>query len=97
MKKICVKDKKKRIILNNSEKILFVLKFIVKNENFFFLTRWNAWLNRTTLNLSKSSLTNRCVLSVSKKRVAYLTNFSRQVFIKLIQIGEMSGFRKSAW
>lgn len=97
MNKIRVKDEKNRVILNNREKIWFVLKFIFKNENFFYLTRWNACVKLTALDLSRSSLSNRCVFSASRKRMSYLTNFSRQVFIKLIQNGEINGFRKSTW
>lgn len=99
MKKLIEKDKKLRNYLKEIEKKHFILKAIIKNFNFFILIRWNAFLKLKFLscNISKSSLTNRCLNSVNKKRFNKLTGFSRHIFLKFIRFGFISGIRKSSW
>jgi ribosomal protein S14 len=99
MKKLIVKDKKARNYLVNIENKHFVLKSIFKNFNFFILVRWNAFLQLKILtqNLSKVSITNRCLDSVNKKRFNILTGFSRHVFLKIVRSGAINGIKKSSW
>ena len=99
MKKILVKDKKLRLKIKNSEMQQFVLKSIFKNFNYFKLLRWKAFLELKNISKksSKTSLSNRCVYTINKKRLNYTTSFSRHVFLKLIRSGKISGMRKSCW
>lgn len=98
MKKLFAKDKKLRENVLNIENKYFILKSIVKNFNFFTLIRWNAFkqLDNLTNKNSKVSLSNRCLLSVNKKRFNKLTVFSRHIFLKLIRTGAIPGLRKSS-
>jgi ribosomal protein S14 len=99
MKKLLEKDKKLRQRLKPIENQHFVLKSIVKNFNLFILIRWNAFLKLKTLTQknSKISTTNRCLLSINKKRFNKLTGFSRHVFLKLVRSGHVTGVKKSSW
>lgn len=99
MKKILVKDKQLRIYLRNYEKIFFVLNCIANNSNFSKFVRWKAILKIKIINYhkSKSLLTNRCIETINKKRFNKLTQYSRQLFIRLIREGKIYGFQKSSW
>lgn len=99
MKKLIEKDKKIRFNIKSIEKKHFILKFIFNNFNFFILIRWFALLKLKLLakNISKTSIVNRCLLSVNKKRFSKLTVFSRHIFIKLIKTASITGMRKSSW
>jgi ribosomal protein S14 len=99
MKKLLQKDKNLRLQIKNQEIEHLVLKSIYKNLNYFTLIRWNAFMKLANLsnNRSKSSLINRCVYSVNKKRFNKLTNFSRHIFLKLLRLGNINGVRKSSW
>lgn len=99
MKKLLEKDKKLRKKLKTIDNQHFILKSIVKNFNFFTLVRWNAFLKLKQLSQqnSKISTTNRCLLSINKKRFNKLTGFSRQIFLRTVRAGEVSGVRKSSW
>lgn len=100
MRKLLEQDKKKRLNIKELEIKSLILKSIFKNLNFFTLTRWNAFLKLRNLSSdykTKSSLTNKCLYSVNKKRYNKLTNFSRHIFLKLIRSGQISGFKKSTW
>ena len=96
MKKIIVKDKKLRSTLYKQNRKMFVLKSIFQNSNLFFLVRWNAYIQLKAfgeLN-SEISLSPRCIYTINRKRFNKLTPFSRYVFLKLIQSGNISGFKK---
>lgn len=98
MKKLLIKDYKIRLVyFNHTEKKHFILKYIFKNFNFFNLIRWNALLKLESLpNNFKTSIVNRCLLTINKKRYNMLTVFSRHVFIKLIREGLVLNFQKSS-
>jgi ribosomal protein S14 len=99
MKKLLVKDKKLRLNIKIVEKQQFILKSIFKNFNFFNLLRWKAFLkfkNLSRIN-SKISISNRCLDTINKKRLNFMTSFSRHVFLKLIRSGKITGMRKSSW
>jgi len=98
MKKLLQRDKKLRSNIKSSEKKHFVLKSIFKNLNYFTLIRWNAFLKLEKLSKSHSqtSLSNRCLYTVNRKRLNKLTTFSRHVFLKLIRSGNVHGIRKSS-
>lgn len=99
MKKLISKDKKIRHNLEEFEKNYFILKSIYKNLNFMSLTRWKAFekLKRLTKLNSYTSISNRCIISINKKRFSKLTQFSRHIFLKRIRSGNISGFKKSSW
>lgn len=99
MKKLIIKDKKGRLELKKQEKYYFILKSIFQNSNLFMLIRWNAYLRLKALGeiSSKVSASFRCVYTINRKRFNSLAPFSRYVFLKLIQSGKLSGFKKSSW
>jgi hypothetical protein len=100
MKKLLEKDKAARTQIKEIEIKNIVFKSIFQNLNFLVLTRWNAFIKLSDLSSThrtKNSLTNRCVYSINKKRHNKLTNFSRQIFLKLIRSGQISSLKKSSW
>jgi ribosomal protein S14 len=99
MKKLIEKDKKLRKNILKKEKQYFILKSICTNSNFFVLVRWNAFIKlKNTLNGSyKTSLSNRCLQTVNRKRFNKLTKFSRHIFLKHLRFGKISGIQKSVW
>lgn len=99
MKKLLEKDKKVRKNVYNFEKKKMILKSIFQNEKFFNLIRWKAHLNLTLLpsKSSKTLITNRCVKTINKKKFNKLTNFSRMVFLKLIQTNQCNNIYKGSW
>jgi ribosomal protein S14 len=99
MKKLSIKDKKKRLNTNKCELKRFVLNTLLRNFNFSDITRWNASINLRYMpvNSSATRILNRCVLTINKKRLNKLSNFSRMVFLKLSRSGLISGIRKSSW
>ena len=99
MKKLIIKDKKGCLELKKQEKYYFILRSIFQNSNFFMLIRWNAYLRLKALGeiSSKVSTSFRCVYTINRKRFNSLAPFSRYVFLKLIQSGKVSGFKKSSW
>ena len=99
MKKLFGKDKKIRLEVQKNQKNRFILTSIFKNLNFPPLLRWNSFskLKKLNNNNYKVSLSNRCSLTVNKKRFNKFTKFSRNVFLKFIRAGKIHGFRKSVW
>ena len=97
MKKLLTKDKILRKKLKTVNKKTFLFKLIIKNSNFFKLIRWNAFSKLKQLNVSNVSMVNRCILTINKKRLNNLTNFSRHIFLKLIRSGQINGMKKSSW
>lgn len=99
MKKLLEKDKKRRQKIIFTETKTFILKSIINNLNYFDLLRWNASLKLKKLiqTNSKTSLTSRCLFTINKKRFNKLTGFSRQVFLKKIRSGVVTGIKKSSW
>lgn len=99
MKKLFAKDQKNRKIVKQLELDHFILKQISTNSNFLKTIRWNAIhkLSNLPKKSSKTVLSNRCVKTINKKTFHKFSNFSRTVFLKLVQSGEVSGMRKSSW
>ena len=99
MKKLFTKDKNNRQKIKYFELKRFVLKQISTNANFIKTMRWNAlWkLNNVQKKSSKTILSNRCIKTTNKKRFHKFSIFSRIVFLKLIQSGQISGLKKSYW
>jgi ribosomal protein S14 len=99
MKKLLEKDKKSRHKILSLETRYFILKSIFNNLNYSSLIRWNAFsnLNNIPINRNKIALSNRCLITVNKKRFNKLTNFSRHIFLKLIRSGQIHGMKKSSW
>ena len=98
MKKLLQKDKKLREVLKQIENKSFVLKAIYKNFNFFILVRLNSCLRLKNFLKKKSKvlIINKCFLG-TKKRFNKITLFSRNIFLKLIRSGYISGLQKSSW
>lgn len=99
MKKLVEKDKKRIKYFAQLEKKNFILKSIFKNNNFFFLIRWQAFLKLKLLNStnSKVSISLKCLYTDNKKNFNKMTFFSRHVFLKLIRSGDLYGIKKSSW
>jgi len=99
MKKLFTKDNKNRKIIQNLELEHFILKQISANSNFLKTVRWNAFYKLSNLakQSSKTVLSNRCVKTINRKAFHKFTNFSRTVFLKLIQSGYINSIRKSSW
>jgi hypothetical protein len=99
MKKLIIKDKKLRLVIQHREKNFFVLKRIFQNSNLFPLIRWNAYFQLSILGSENSitSISPRCIYSLNRKRFNKLTPFSRHVLLKIIRNGKISGIRKSNW
>jgi ribosomal protein S14 len=99
MKKIMVKDKKNRVLFSDFEKDRFITRTVTRNCNFLKLLRWNANFKIKSLpvNSSKTRMSNRCVLTVNKKRLNKLSHFSRFVFLEKIKAGHINNMRKSCW
>lgn len=99
MKKLFAKDNKNRQVVKKLELEHFILKQISTNSNFLKTVRWNALYKLSNLSKqsSKTMLSNRCVKTINRKTFHKFTNFSRTVFLKLVQSGYVSGIRKSSW
>ena len=86
MKKILIKDKKKRNLVKNFEKQKFILKSISNNFNFCRTIRQKAFYELSLVPSSSCSVSNLCVDTVNKKKVnEKLSRFSRIVFLKHIR------------
>ena len=99
MIKLKERDKKIRRNIYNFEKKRFILKIISQNQNFFSLIRWKAksQLNILPLRSSKTYLSNLCILTTHKKKFNKLTNFSRIIFLKLVNKKKICNIYKSSW
>lgn len=99
MIKLIERDKKIRKNIYSFEKKRFILKIISQNKNFFSLIRWKAKFQLNTLpsKSSKTYLSNLCVLTINKKKFNKLTNFSRIVFLKLVNKKVINNIYKSSW
>jgi len=98
MKKLFAKDRKNRKQLKQFELKHYVLKQISNNSNFLKTIRWNASnkLSNLPKNSSKIVISNRCIKTINKKSFHRFTNFSRTVFLRFAQLGNISYLRKSS-
>ena len=99
MKKLVEKDKKVRKTVKQLEKKKFILKIIQNNLNLPYLLRFNASnnLNSITKKASKTLVSNRCILTINKKKFGKLTNYSRIFFLKLAKNQKIYGLTKASW
>lgn len=99
MIKIIQKDYKTRASIYEFETDKKLIKSITQNFNYFNMTRWNALTKLYCFSpvISKTRLVFKCVLKSSKKRVNKLYKYSRQIFLRLVRLGAISGLRKSSW
>ena len=99
MKKLLVRDKKRRSLFYKHERKKIILKTIFKNFNLFTLIRWNALIKLEQLGSISStvSFSNRCIYTINKKRLNDTSLFSRHVLLKLIRSGKITGISKSSW
>jgi len=99
MKKLIEKDKRIRKIIRASEKKAFILKTIRNNPSLSFLIKLNASYNLHCLQkkASKTLISNRCILTVNKKKFAKWTHYSRILFLKLAKAKKIYGLTKASW
>lgn len=99
MKKLLEKDKKVRKTISEFEKKKFILKMIQNNLNLPHIVRFNAAhrLNKITKTASKTLISNRCVITINKKKFGKFTNYSRIFFLKLAQNNKIYGLTKASW
>lgn len=99
MKKLLRKDIKNRNFLFIYETKRFVLKNIVKNNNFSVIIRWKAALKIAEMlkGGSPTVFCNRCIITGRRKRINKFYSFSRIMFLKLARFGYFSGLKKSSW
>ena len=99
MKKLIEKDKKIRKQIKKLEKKKFIFKTILNNTNLPYLVRFNAFneLGSLPKNTSKTLISNRCIVTVNKKKFGKLTNYSRTLFLKLARNKKIFGLTKSSW
>lgn len=96
MKKLLVKDKKRRLKIKTKEIQHFILASMARNKNFFSLTKLNA-LTKLYIKtiIVTQSVSNRCVYLISKTKFHKLAPFSRHFFLSLIRSGKFTGMRRS--
>ena len=99
MIKIIQKDQKNIFIMHKMETKKKLIKAIVENLNYCLTTRWNAStkLHYFSSNSSKSCLVFKCILKGSKKGLNKFFHYSRQIFLKLVRFGAISGLKKASW
>jgi ribosomal protein S14 len=97
MKKLFIQDRILRQNFKNINKNYFLVKLILKNYNIFSLSRTNAFVS---LNKSKAysvSISDRCIVSINKKKFNRFVLYSRIILLKKIYEGKIIGFKKSVW
>lgn len=99
MKKLIEKDKKIRETVKKFEKKALILKSLRNNQNLPFTTRFNAsnTLNQFEKKISKSLISNRCTLTINKKKFGKWTHYSRILFLKLARTEKIYGLTRSIW
>jgi len=99
MKKLLEKDKRIRKKIKKLEKKKFVLKMIQNNLTLPHLVRFNASynLNKILNKISKPLISNRCLVTVNKRKFNKLTNFSRIFTLKLARNKKIYGLVKASW
>jgi len=100
MRKLLVRDKKRRLDLKSVELELFLIKSISKNTSLSALIRWNALhklKDLVAMGNASTSISCRCLKSVNKKKFNKRTKYSRHVYLKQIRLGQIYGMRKSSW
>lgn len=99
MIKTIQKDYNNRILTHKFETNKKLLKSITQNFNYFNMTRWNALakLYHFSSVSFKTRLLFKCILKSSKKGMGKLYRYSKQIFLKLVRLGAISGLRKSSW
>lgn len=99
MKKLLEKDKKTRKMVQKLEKKTFILKTLRNNLNLPVIARFNAsnTLNNFEKKASRSLISNRCIITINKKKFGKWTHYSRVFFLKLAKTDKIHGLTKSSW
>lgn len=99
MIKAIQKDQKSIFIVRKIETKKKLIKAIVENWNYCNTARWNASIKLYYFspNNSKTYLIFKCILKGSKKGMNRFYHYSRQIFLKLIRFGAVSGLKKANW
>ena len=99
MKSLLKNDNKKRKVVKTFENKNFILKSIIKNNNFSILVKLNIILEQKILpkNSSKTRIVNRCILTGFKSKIYSDYKFSRFVVLKLIRSNLIFGTKQSVW
>ena len=96
MKKLILKDKKKRVLYYKYEIIKYILINIIKNKNIFLSKRLKAFnkLNYISKQSSKIQLSNRCNITGRKYSINKKYRFSRITMLKFSRYGLINGIKK---
>ena len=87
-----------RLNVSNFESVKIVLKSVLLNKFFPYMSRWNCVLNLSFFkNNATSSLVDRCILTGHRKKFHFLFKFSRLVFLRLARDGQIFGLKKFVW
>jgi ribosomal protein S14 len=99
MTKIIQKYQKNTFIIHQMETKKKLIKAIVENWNYDIGIRWNASIKLYYFpsNSSKTCLIFKCILKGSKKGLNKFFHYSRQIFLKLVRFGAISGLKKACW
>jgi small subunit ribosomal protein S14 len=99
MRKIIIKDNKKRLIVAKYEKKKLLLKSIQNNTNLSFKVRWIIGLELSSLpkNSSMTRLHRRCLLTSRSRSNFRKFSISRIMLRDLAGFGLIPGIKKSSW
>lgn len=95
--KMFIKDKNLRQKFKNINQKYFLFKLILKNCNIFSLSRVKVLINLAKLNTYNVSISDRCIVSINKKKFNKFVLYSRIILLKKIYEGKVIGFKKSIW
>lgn len=99
MKTLFLKDKKRRLFYQKSEKKKIILKYIFSNLNLPKNLRMRAYYQLKSLprDCSITRIKNRCLLTNRSRSIYKKFRISRLVFRRMALNGELVGVRKSTW
>lgn len=102
MKHIDIKNKNNFSLIKTKEHEIFLAKIIAYNSNILPLLRTDSYKNlHKKIIISKKGLkttiVNRCVFSLYKKRLNKRINISRHLFLKFAREGSIYGLKRNIW
>lgn len=99
MKKLEKKSKLRRKNFKKKELLLKVAKGIHLNSGLSKDIRWKAqgFLDTLGESYSKTGITNRCKITISKKSFNKKFGLSRMEFFREARSGKISGVQKAVW
>lgn len=102
MRKLNIKDNKKRFYFNKYESSFIVYKFLKKNKllNFYSYDLNlidSSFINKKKFVYSRCKLVNRCVFTFRSRSVYRKFKLSRHYLRTSFSFGLINGFKKSSW